>query len=67
VNIVRKASSDQEISIHAGSFKQRGNQDGIGTDARITRPRGIAVAEDGVVYLADEAASINVKSPQMEW
>jgi hypothetical protein len=59
VNIVRKVSSDNKgISIHAGSFKQRGNQDGVGADARITRPRGIAVTEDGVVYVADEAASI---------
>ena len=55
VNIVRKITPEGEVSIHVGAFKQSGNsEDGIGSEARIRRPRSIAVLPSGEIYLADE-------------
>jgi hypothetical protein len=58
VNLVRKVTPSGEFSIHAGAFKEKGNQDGVGTTARITRPRALAIDRNGNLYLGDEAAHL---------
>jgi sugar lactone lactonase YvrE len=59
VNVVRKITPEGEVSILAGAFKQSGNsEDGIGSDARIRRPRSITVLPSGLIYLADEYTNL---------
>lgn len=58
VSLVRKLTPAGEFSIYAGAFKERGNQDGVGTNARITRPRALAIDRAGNLYLGDETAHL---------
>jgi len=43
-----------QVSIYAGQRVGRMIRDGKGTDARLLQPRGVAVATDGQVFIADE-------------
>lgn len=51
--IVAQAQQLATVTTLAGSPKQAGKADGLGTAARFTRPMGIALAPDGTVYVAD--------------
>lgn len=51
-NRIRKITPSGDVSTLAGNLTE-GYADGIGTSAQFRRPRGIAVAANGDVYVAD--------------
>jgi sugar lactone lactonase YvrE len=57
-NIVRKVTPDGRIEILAGTVGAGGSVDGMGADARFSRPRGLTVDPSGNVYVADEEDSV---------
>ncbi|MBD2715103.1 hypothetical protein KBK19_08655 [Microvirga sp. STR05] len=52
-NTASSASAHTKVFTLAGAPKQAGSIDGGGTEARFKRPMGIAIAPNGVVYIAD--------------
>lgn len=52
---IRKISSSGMVSTLAGSPGSLGSVDGLGSAARFSRPQGIAVDSNGIVYVADYA------------
>lgn len=53
---IRKISPQGEVTTMAGMPGLIGSADGKGNKARFNRPVGIAVSEDGIVYVADTQA-----------
>ncbi|HEX8252684.1 MAG TPA: SMP-30/gluconolactonase/LRE family protein, partial [Thermoanaerobaculia bacterium] len=54
-DIIRKITPSGVVTTFAGTFYAGGSNDGIGTDARFSEPRDVAVTAAGVVYVADTA------------
>ncbi len=54
---VRKLSPDGLVATLAGKFGEAGSADGKGADARFDGPRGIAVDQQGNVYVAAQTTS----------
>ena len=52
-HIIRKIAPDGTVSTLAGSPKQPGSTDGIGSNARFDSPKAVAVDVNGNVYVAD--------------
>jgi hypothetical protein len=52
--IIRKMTPKGVVTTFAGQAGQRGNDDGIGGNARFNHPRSIAVDGTGTVYVADQ-------------
>ena len=52
-HIIRKVTPTGLVSTLAGTAGARGSADGLGTSARFSYPRGIAVDDTGQVYVAD--------------
>lgn len=52
---IRKITPAGVVSTLAGKGKQNGATDGTGADARFNAPEGVAVAPDGMIYVADTA------------
>ncbi len=50
---IRKITSAGEVSTLAGVARNAGSDDGIGADARLNNPTGIAVDSTGNVYVAE--------------
>ncbi len=57
-NVIRIVSPEGSTRIMAGAYKQKGNIDGAGINARIERPRALAVGQDGSVFFVDDAMSV---------
>jgi DNA-binding beta-propeller fold protein YncE len=51
-HMIRKVGPDGNVRAFAGAFES-GSADGPGSQARFSRPAGIAVARDGTVFVAD--------------
>ncbi|GEM_PF-645252 len=51
-HVIRKISKDGVVSTFAGSG-EAGNADGTGTQANFNGPRGIALFDDSILYVAD--------------
>jgi sugar lactone lactonase YvrE len=58
VNVVRRVGPDGSIDVFAGAYRVKGDVDGRAGEARFNRPRAIAVARDGSVYVADESSHV---------
>ncbi|MDB6174663.1 MAG: repeat containing protein [Chthoniobacteraceae bacterium] len=54
---IRKITSAGVVTTLAGLSGQRGNANGIGDEARFVYPSGVAVDDDGNVYVADTGNS----------
>lgn len=53
-NVVRKIAVDGSVSIVAGNLVKGFSGDGgLATDAQLSTPTGVTVAEDGTLYIAD--------------
>jgi sugar lactone lactonase YvrE len=52
-NIIRKITPDGFVSTLAGSVGHPGNQDGTGSNAQFRNPWGVAVTDQGNVFVAD--------------
>ena len=52
-SIVRKISSDGNVSVLAGKDMETGNLNGTGSEARFNRPHGLVVVGDSVIYVCD--------------
>lgn len=53
-NVIRKITVDGTVSTLAGSpIQMPGDIDGTAIDARFSGPEGIAIGEDGSIYIAD--------------
>jgi streptogramin lyase len=50
---IRKITPAGEVTTVAGSPEGNGTDDGLGNAARFNSPSGIAVAEGGIIYVAD--------------
>lgn len=61
--VVRKIDTQGEVSTLAGSPGLFGNADGLRADARFSSPSAVAVAANGMVYVADGTNSIRTISP----
>jgi mucin-19 len=58
-NTIRKISPLGVVSTHAGSaVSANGTEDGPGISARFFRPRGLVVAGDGSLYVADSQNNV---------
>ncbi len=57
-NLIRKISTDGHVSTFAGKHGTLGNIDGSLHEALFNRPVGIAVANNGTVYVADTEADV---------
>lgn len=55
---IRRIGTDGTVTTLAGLAGTSGGTDGVGTAARFTQPRGLAIAADGSVYVADAAHTI---------
>ena len=55
---IRKMTPEREVITIGGRAQYEGSTDGQGTTARFSRPRGIAVAADGTLYVADSGNSV---------
>jgi DNA-binding beta-propeller fold protein YncE len=53
VNAIYTLTADGTATLLAGSENESGFEDGNGAEARFTRPAGLALAEDGTLYVAD--------------
>lgn len=51
--VIRKVPAGGKIFIYAGGMDIRGHIDGPALEARFSNPVGVAVDDDGVVYVAD--------------
>jgi sugar lactone lactonase YvrE len=55
--VIREITPDGRVSTYAGAPGEGGNVDAASPlDARFTEPRGLAVAPDGTLYVADSSA-----------
>jgi glucose/arabinose dehydrogenase len=52
-SVLRKITPEGVVSTVAGKAGVTGAQNGIGADARFSRPYGVAVGADGTIYVAD--------------
>jgi len=52
-NTIRKITADGSVSTLAGLAGSSGTNDGVGATARFNTPYGVAVGNDGTVYVAD--------------
>ncbi len=52
-SLIYKVKENGESTIFAGSLNKQGYADGIGTEARFNSPSGLAVDQNGNVYVAD--------------
>lgn len=57
-HVIRKVTSEGEVTTLAGSLPSYGSVDGTGTAARFVFPYGVAVAGDGNVYVGDGGDNI---------
>jgi len=53
VNAIYTLSSDGTATLLVGSETEKGLKDGKGAEARFNRPAGLALGEDGTLYVAD--------------
>lgn len=52
-HLIRKVSPAGVVTTFAGLALSGGNEDGTGTQARFLYPRGVAIAADGTLFVAD--------------
>ncbi len=50
---IRRIAPDGRVTTLAGCAGEPGSADGLGPDARFRRPMGLALAEDGTLFVAD--------------
>lgn len=55
--VLRKITPAGVVSTLVGKAGDRGAQNGIGKDARLTEPYGLAIAADGTIYVADGSSN----------
>lgn len=56
-HVIFKIATDGTVSDIAGGIRSSGSADGVGTQARFSAPRGLAVDASGNVYVADTGNS----------
>jgi DNA-binding beta-propeller fold protein YncE len=52
-HVIRRINPDGSTTTLAGAFGQSGFEDGVGSAARFDSPLGLAIATNGVIYVAD--------------
>lgn len=60
---IRRIGTDGSVSTFAGMAGQEGAQDGTGTAARFSNPRGVAVDSAGNVYVTDAGSVVRKITP----
>lgn len=56
-HVIRRVARDGVVTTVAGKAGERGSQDGPVAEARFSNPHAVAVANDGIIYVADRSNS----------